>query len=636
MTNTTRRLLPVALSLLALAGCDQQSASSKALEDAADAMQTLTAESVVVDTEVDRRVYRQVLRLLAIADREGTSEEKAVAALLTARCNAGLAKDPSGLAEKLEARASTITANIATLHESWLRSDAEASAGYDPRDDIAQIREQIAEKDQEIADLSQRKAEVDRHISELRELANSKLGSAATERAAAGDLELRASRLGATEGLPLTEESHARSRQADTLERDALSLDAQADQIAPVSAEYALDVSRLEAQRGLLESEGQAAQARADRGSAESADARAAADATASNLDEAIDSLAALRSGELSTAYGEAIRLYESAAQTARRGSGAGRLQAGAIQGRVLQELAALRRSRAARLAGNAQLLRSLDALPNASHYAALADDYASAADAERQSASEAEEVARSAFESAGLVEQPEEEFAYPDSPSSDHASPERPDPWSLVDSLVEAANAQDFTAGFGLMHADDANGAALLDVMRQVGDAFVRFDAAFSAQFGRKFADLAEEMQQAAGVEPKRVTRDDFMVRDEGDTVYIANPDGNELSAVLIDGQWKLVLNDAVLSNWLKGAPVSPDSIVSLAQRYAPDLAAAIDTVTAQIENGTYAGEQVALQAFQMSLGSVIQQMMQDPDAKELVTLIQQQMSPPEPPGGP
>jgi hypothetical protein len=609
-------LVCVVSAALLLGACDRESASSKAIQAAADKMHQIEAETLTNadDPSMRRRVYNQVISELQPVANAGSAKENASANLLIAQSKLGLGHEPALRASLLERRCAELLTEIDTRRSQWvtLNAGAEADELYDPVDDLNRIRAEIAERDREIAELREQKNEVDAEIARLRELATAKLDAAGAERAEVGEIELRASRLSAIEARPLVEDAYERRRAADALEIEGLKIGAQADVFLPTRDELALDIGRVEAQRGMLEAESRAVQARADAGSARAAEARARAEALGNEIDSRVEALNELRRGALTNTYVEADELYASAASLARRAQNAYRERASITESKALNRLTDLHTAQSRGAARAARVIRTLaeaqPPLPDASLYANVADSYEQARDAAAETAAAHREGLTSALERAKLIEveyeEPGFDDGYDDEPFDEPMS-DGLDPWNLVDQQIEIVNSKDFGRLPELIHAETPDARTILEAQFSQLEAQTRLNDAVESQFGESLWPLLEEQLAATGLAaPGAMTlsREDFEVFADGESATITSPgpDGqpDENRAGVVDGRWMYLFGDPELSE--RG--VTPE-MAEIIGRYAPPAVEAIDGVIDQVYAGELNDAAAAFQAMQIAL---------------------------------
>lgn len=625
-TNRTGLCCAGTVLVLALLGCDRQSASSKAIQAAASDMQRLRAEMVIGadDPALTREVYNKILSSLQPMASTGTDRENASVNLLLAQSKLGLAKDPATRAALFERRCGTLRTQIRALRAQWVRLNTAVTVDelYDPVDDLSRIREDIADRDREIAGLREKKNQLDAEITRLRELATAKLNAAGAERADVGALELEAGRRTARQAQPLVEEAYTRRRRANRLEVEGLGIGAEADVIVPQSEEMALDIGRVESQRSMLEAESRTMQARSDEGSARAAKARAAAGTVAKELRRTVTDLSDLRRGALKESYERADELYVSAASHARRAQSSYRQQASIAQGIALTLLADLHRAQAQGALHAAALVRTLaqtdPPLPDVEIYTNVSNAFEQARDAALEAAALNGEEATDALERANLIEVIRDSVqeigrAFD---QGEYGEFTEVDPWTLVDEIIVMAETMRFQGLPDLIHAEIQEAQVLVDMLRNVIAAFYRLDSAVQNAFD---TDLMSHLQTMTGGRGMigmplggdgLLSRDMFTVRTEGEIAYIGSTDpaggGEEQRAGLVDGRWVFLLGDPEFSK------IGLDSaMIESIRGYGVRAITAINGVTEQVIAGELNDIDAVVQAVVMVVMPIGQEAM-------------------------
>ncbi|MGQ0627319.1 MAG: hypothetical protein ACT4PL_04365, partial [Phycisphaerales bacterium] len=238
MTHRSPRALLLIAGTLALAGCERPDPVASDLRKAADALDALHVSVVGVATvndEVSAKRHEQTLAaVLGDASKHvnaSLSGQAASAQLLQARASAGLGELGAERVNAFESVALDAVHAARGGLDIWLTQTTRAAAleTYTPAKEFKEIDEQLATVDESIANATEAKARASARIADLEKRSQGLLAQAKVERTKAGELTVRAAKVSATEGLSLVEDAAKITRAADSLERQASDLAADAD-----------------------------------------------------------------------------------------------------------------------------------------------------------------------------------------------------------------------------------------------------------------------------------------------------------------------------------------------------------------------------------------------------------------------
>lgn len=655
---------------LALGGCERDSASKKALENASIQLASLDSGlGNAPDPSLRERVLNEVTSSLKDASSSSVVAYASSANILIAKAQTGLAESPASQAAALEAdslnRIRIIRADLAQ----WLEAGAmaEAAENYDPTQEIDSLESQVGQIQNAVAGLTRSRADVAGRREGLISESSGLASKAKSLRDEIGQLRLRMTSVSATEGAAITEQIREKSRAADALELQASEIGARADLLIPQIAEIDLNIAGLNNQIESLRAAQTAARQRAADAKTEATEARALAAAAAERIDAGANALIEARDGELARAYESAQRSLTSAAGAARKAASDNRTGSKLAEGVALQQSGDLSWQMAQGLGEHHALLAALAAaspsLPRSGAYDGAAVTAAEAKAEALAKAAETYEQAKNALTSSGakgeaserlervgrmldLIVQAtqgqkvdwaaanrpapsEDESAGTSDDSTPVASGDEADVRATIQGWIDSAKAKDFSFIGSVVQSDIP---AINDGLQSIGsaiDAFMRLDAACSAKFGQSLLAASMEQAAAAGAampgmdqlsELESFSADSLQIVVDSDVATItppdSTPDGQPLKMVRVDGAWKVQVLRADLPPEFSQFEAIADQIVAAI----PRITAAIDEVTATTESGGY----VSIQAVNIDLNQKIQ-----PIAFEILSSMQ------PPPGG-
>jgi|GEM_PF-2289169 len=257
MTNRVNLRLPFALSAAALVafagGCgDRESAADKAITTQAREMHALSGDSPSPSfQDVEAKQLGTLNSALAAAASGGNAGEKAAASMMLAQSNLTLAEHAMGETGLLVSAMGNAISEVDGHLGAWRKHQAikGAAASYDPAPQLAEIAKSKAEKDTAIAAEKQRQAELQSKLDALQAKVKQMMDSVAGRETQYAQLMEQASKLSATDGVPLVTQANGVKREADSLRMAGTKLQAQADVLIPQVRESQAIVNQLENQK---------------------------------------------------------------------------------------------------------------------------------------------------------------------------------------------------------------------------------------------------------------------------------------------------------------------------------------------------------------------------------------------------
>lgn len=649
---STRRLIALlAVAGFALAGCDRQTQTSRAVRKSAT---TLNATGNSTAASVDYRQKQLGEAAATVQPHVGTGlpGEGSAAALLAAESQLGMSAGPAaayGVAERSVLNQYTVLRAHAA---DWVNFNSSASnaAQFDPSGVIKDLESQAARKAADIQKQLDAKAEIDRKIEALRAAAKEKLDSGREAENASAKARQRASEVSAQEAAKIIEQATGDKKRADALRGQGALLDAQADSLVPESAEAQLMVTQFQNQKANFEKTATELRQRAKTSQDQATEARANAAKAADKVDAAITQIRSQRDGDVQAAFDAALKQYQSALGNIRKAvADPGMTSARVVEGGIHQSIGDLYWSRGQALATYASTLAGLaalePALPKRETYKTEAAQIREAQMEALKSAREAYESAQSSFQSAkargeakerldrlaeqlgkiasitsgesadaladlaaGRMPPKPAEGADAGQPAPETAAAPAADPKALVIAAVEAiANAlkaSDSQALSALFIIPNPALQPMFDSSLRLQGTIRQIDAECQQRFGSKFSDLLKQLGGGAGAgggldEFENVKAADLDVSVTGDTAVVTpKAGGNPLKFQNVGGTWKAVFE--------LPANVPPEQLAQ-AQAMMPALESAFSGLLADIKEGKFQ----SLQAVQVGMMQRIQQAM-------------------------
>lgn len=408
------RLLGVMAASCLLLACDGSDPVATSIRNASLELRSVNPSGgPTPSAQVRRTKYQTALSALKAPGGEPNSSQVTAIALLTAEAEAGLAVVPLSEAIELDWQVLSDVREARALLAQWRshKISEMTARQYDPATELAQIAEDIAERDSDITRAEGVKAAIDDRIRGHQAQISEKMTEANAERETEADLRSRARGTTAVEGAELIKSARAHQRIADALEVESELLQAEVDQFEREAAEAQLEIDRRRMQRELLLNARMDVQERAAAASEQAGVAADDANASAIKLNEVLVRIEDARatSSAMSQAYDDAfagLRRALSAANRARNDQRV-RSSANAVIGTIQQTLGDAHTAREHGFQAYTNLLEALvaagpDLDGSAGHAAALDQARADLAEQQRLAA-EAYQAARSAYASTRL-----------------------------------------------------------------------------------------------------------------------------------------------------------------------------------------------------------------------------------------
>ena len=651
MTRNSRRWCGVwsvtaAGALAVLAGCDDSSPLSHAINQANLKLTALAPGGAAPTTPAYKaQVYGEVAALLS-KSADGTAGEKALAQILLAQAQLGLADGPVASAAATERQALGVLTRLNSALALWRNHNAVAGAAqkFDPNPEVAEIDGANREKDTAIAEETARLAQVKSKVDALRNDAAGLLAQSKEKQAQSAQLVAQIPNETAVRGEQLLRDARAIARESDALEARAAELDAQAAQVAPQGDEIQLSIDRLNNQKALLAKAREEVAKRATWHSAQAQQARAEAEKAAQGVDTLVQELVETRERADESGgkpYEQATAAFDRAAATATGASREQPLKGNAllIKGSAQQALGDVHWSHAHGLARAAEALthvvNAAPPLPNTARYQDVLAQMQEQQKAALEAATGAYQAAVEAYGQAGAQGDARERLdrvqqklarivkvtsggtvdllaqlggsegadggSEEAAPTDDGAAPDEAGAEVAADQttvrgtlqlLIDRANDQDIDGVFALIHAPDDATRSALDAMKQVAAPIVRLDAACREKFGEGLpaggaGAPGAGMPGLTGM--NEMTVDDFEIDEQEDTAtaaFAASPQPLEL--VKVDEQWWLSMP-------IQGDPAMAGPMMAAIAGAVND---AVDQIIPDIESGAIDSPQAALDA--------------------------------------
>ncbi|GJQ30287.1 MAG: hypothetical protein HBSAPP03_21710 [Phycisphaerae bacterium] len=607
----------VLIAGLALASCDRESDTSRAVTSASQQLSAMSGSgSAPAPDAVRTRVYTKVAGELKAGAASGEGAERAAAHQLLAATKIGLGEEHAVAADDVEG---TILRHLGAVESAITRwsvasSIAAAAESFDASAQMARVSAAKKDKDAVKARESDRLAALGKQLADLRAKATDKAAQADAKLAEHSRLMGTTTQMSATQAEPIVERANLIRMQGERLRLEAGRLEAEADLIQPQFDEVKTIVAQLTKQRADLDATEADLTAQASAARAEAKAARDAATMIATDIHRMVGEIDRLRSEDLAAAYDKADRQYGEALAAAREASkeprsGGGKASLGAAN-------LALAESAWRRATGTQAYLRTLrslatvqPALPNAASYRSALATLAADRKASLEKATESLGAARDAF--AGVQAAPavrervdaltamlDDAKKLANNERLDASSPLAPPAW-----LRSAESAPGATPQSAL---DDllAGTRSLAKAERACQDKFGKGMAAVLSAGGGMGAMIGPMLANAGpgieGMSPDAlasITADDFTWNVTGNTATATYPGVPEPIRFTKKGdRWTLDLPG------MSGMPISPEMMASLMQ----SMMAAVETWAGEVESGTYQDEAAAGQGFMKKLSGL------------------------------
>jgi len=318
-------LVLVALSGLAVVGCDEGDATVAALERARLALNDISLPSQPVGewdagaSDPAETALTKVVADLRPITTQGSTGQKAAASLLMAQAQLGIADRRAAYAALAEREALYALTPIRMKIDAMLSMASRSSAlvAYDPTATIEQLEGLIRSKDAEIGQRQRDRAQIEADILLLRQGAEERLTMAAGQRDEAARLSVAAMALSAHDAGVQMEQIHTLRRQADAIELDGANLLARAEVRQPELNERELMVGQVVSQKAELVAALASTRARATESAAEASEHATAAAGVASEINTLVEATLDHRKDVADARVSKAIESYDAAQSAA-------------------------------------------------------------------------------------------------------------------------------------------------------------------------------------------------------------------------------------------------------------------------------------------------------------------------------
>ncbi|RNC80822.1 MAG: hypothetical protein ED559_03185 [Phycisphaera sp.] len=410
--NAGARISAVILlaGLAVMPGCLEEDEVSPALKEASSILEALGAPgSGVPGDDFREREYREAINILRPIASSGSDAQNAAAALMMSRAEFGLAEPKLKVVTDIDAQLYALVSALRAEYTEWssLNSLAETAEAFDPAPEQADINTKIQEREQAITEAQQSAEAVKARVAELEAQAKEASDQAAALRVREQEVRNQTATLSARDALPLHEEAATLRREADAFEVTAETFLSQAETIRPEIIDQDLEVERLTQQRDLLVASAQEVAAKAVEGRDVAADLREQATQTATRINNLVQQLESMRTGEAQSAIDEAKSSLETAASSAGRARSADRSGSQLATGEIQQAMGTTLAAHASTLRHAATILDQIAnaraPLPTQSTISSVQNSFAGAADTTEAEALEAFIAARDAFDGSSV-----------------------------------------------------------------------------------------------------------------------------------------------------------------------------------------------------------------------------------------
>lgn len=399
MPQATRSTRPTLLAILlatgALMGCDQGTDTQAALRNTGHQFASAASGDARAFGDRTTATYEDIVRTMTpmAGDEDGYAE---AAAVTVARAKIGLAAQAAQAASTAETLSQRKIRVIRGLLSEFITLDAvaQAAAAFDPRADLSELDNLIADRRNDAGVYQRQKADIDAQIADLEGRIAELESKAAAERAKAGTLGLQMAGVNAQRSAELAAEVREYTLRADQFELEAVRIQGRVGQLRPSAAEIGLNVQKAQAQIQLLENSKRELEERARVAESDAAEARSAAAQARAKLSEAAADLVTFRESEVAT-KADAVHSMLSQAESALRDARTVLKDSASIARASIEEIRGSVWAR--RAAGHNEAAAMFEALANAG----VPGPQAQNAESARESAAEAAEKSDAAFQSA-------------------------------------------------------------------------------------------------------------------------------------------------------------------------------------------------------------------------------------------
>ncbi|MCC6322541.1 MAG: hypothetical protein IT438_14020 [Phycisphaerales bacterium] len=387
---------------LSIGACDDSDSAQVAIEKATVTLNGLGASgSMPIGNTPDRKSkYQGVIAALTPIAGGESSGSAAAASILVSRGHSGLGEMSAQEAAGAEGRWVAEAAQVASLFDRALsqRATADALASFDPTPQLAEIDDQVRQREAEAGRALAEKQKQLELVNGIRAKADQARAQAQAERRKEAEIRARAQGVSQTAKAQIIEEATEVKRRGDAFEKQAADFDADAAKQAPEVDSLQLVADKLKSQVDLLR---EARQSHVQRAEASRAQAGIAATEANETFEKVNQSFAALTSGRAAVEEisDSAAKAYQQAIGAAKKAGNSGkdlRSSASIIEGSAQQALGDLLVSRYRSLKAYAVLAGNL---ARAGKGGVTADSAKAAQDAAGAAKTAAQDAYKAAFE---------------------------------------------------------------------------------------------------------------------------------------------------------------------------------------------------------------------------------------------
>ncbi len=326
-----RRAVASRLAMLALisglaAGCDQQDPAAQAISEASIQMRAISPGSVPpVSDEFATDGFRATTGKLGPAS-SGTQAQQAIAALISAEAEAGLARPWLSTLAELEHEIGGRLTRMVSLETARVSAQqtAEALGSYNPTAESRAIDEQAGEFQEQLARAQGEQRALESQMSNLARQIQEIEGQVRSIREEESVLRDRALSEGPIEAAETIGQAREVGRGADHLEAQSSMLDAQRAVIRPQVDALGVRIQAIDSQLAILSEARESIAEQSARSSAEAADAQESARRFARELISLANAVSNLHQQDAQEALNQARSALQKAGSTARRANSGG------------------------------------------------------------------------------------------------------------------------------------------------------------------------------------------------------------------------------------------------------------------------------------------------------------------------
>ncbi len=412
-TLTLALIATTLASFLFIPGCGEDDATERVITKASAQLSSLTAGSdrtAFTSPQFSReKVFASVIsELMPIAGSDSSAKpsQQAVAAIIIAHAQMGLAEIPAVKAVELEHQASKMDSLLAEMLRDWqkLEYSAAATAQYDPSKQLAELDQLAAMRAQEIADTQTRRDELSDQIAKLQAHADQLAEQSRKIRLTGSDIRRQAADAEPAQAAALVQQARVQIRKADALQVQSSKTLAQIATMTPQLSALETEITKLTNQRELIFKGKAEINKKTESVAAQTAAARQQASELADQIHALFSKAQELRNGELDRTTREAIKGGSSPQSTGFQG--AARMAGKAVnESRTTGNLAKAQAQQSlgdvlwTSAQGHSQHASILELLAHAQGLDS--GDYANAAQESRNAQAQALEAAKSAYNTA-------------------------------------------------------------------------------------------------------------------------------------------------------------------------------------------------------------------------------------------